>query len=142
MSEIVSYIVILCFSGLIAQNGLDINKLYNSKIIDVYKTTSVEYASSTGFKKAYPAIGMTKYKQEVAKQLKDLELFDVNEYKITATLKILSTGIIQTIEIQKAPSSRHSDQIKKIFRETSSWFPAKKDGAFVDNEVKITVKVK
>jgi len=98
--------------------------------------------SQTGLKTATPVIGMKKYTNEVTEKLKKLNLTDDKEYKITIKITILSTGIIQDIEIVKSPNLRDLELIKKIFRDTSKWIPAKRDGAMIDSEVKITVKVK
>jgi len=99
-------------------------------------------ASQTGLKTATPTIGMKKYTNEVVTKLKKLDLTDSKEYKITVKIIILSTGLIQDVEIIKSPNLKESEQIKKIFKETAKWIPAKRNGAMIDSEVKITVKVK
>jgi len=111
---------------------------------DSYTQSSINKnkAVKSTFKNATPTIGMSKYKEEVIRKLRTMRLSDAKEYKITAIVKVLSTGIVYDVEIKKAPSMRHAEDIKKVFKETSSWFPAKRSGAFVDNDVKITVKVK
>jgi len=99
-------------------------------------------SAQTGLKTATPTIGKKKYTEEVVTKLKKLNLTDDKEYKITIKITILSTGVIQDVEIIKSPNLKESETIKKIFKDTAKWIPAKRNGAMIDSEVKITVKVK
>lgn len=124
------------------QIASQINKNNNFTIAGYAFSSDMASVSQTGFKNATPKIGMKKYKKEVVNKLKKLNLTDDKEYKITVKIVVLSTGVIHDVIIIKSPKLKYPDPIKKIFSESSSWMPAKRDGALIDSEVKISVKVK
>jgi len=127
------------------QNKTVIHKTKSQILITKTEQSVYNFAgkvnSQPGLKTATPTKGLKNYKKEVSEKLAKLYLTDNKDYKITVKITILSTGLVHDVEIIKSPNFKQSEQIVKIFKETSSWFPAKKDGANIDSEVKISVKV-
>ena len=121
---------------------LESNELaLNEVIVTGYGVRTLDEVAA-GLKSAYPSIGMEKYKKDVVEKLKQLNVTDIKEYKLTAKITVLTTGIVYNVEIKSPINERYHTQVIKVIKETSSWFPAKRNGASIDSDIKVVFKVK
>nr|WP_246206174.1 carboxypeptidase-like regulatory domain-containing protein [Fulvivirga aurantia] len=119
------------------QLNADVQQL-SEVVVTGYGVENEPYEST--FTPSQPSVGKSAYKDYLEQNIKYPTTDESEKGRVVIKMKVLPNGILADFEVVKSMGEVYDNEALRLIKEGPGWNPAERDGAKVEDIVKVRVK--